>query len=79
MQPLGVKQLLVIGVSVMTFLICNNIPVISNIFVDIIVRSSAAIIIYAGIILLLKVSPDLNERYWVYKNYIKNFFTTKNH
>lgn len=70
MQPLGFKQLLVIGVAVITFLICNNIPVISNVFMDIIVRSSAAVIIYAGLILLFKVSPDLNERYWVYKNLI---------
>lgn len=79
MQPLSYKQLLVIGVSVITFLIGNAIPVFSNIFADIIIRSGVAILIYAGLILLLKVSPDLNERYRVYKNIIKKFFTTKNH
>ncbi len=78
MQPLNYRQLLVIGVSVVTYFIGNAIPVINNIFADILIRSIAAVIIYAGLIILLKVSPDLNERYWVYKNIVKRFFTTKN-
>lgn len=71
MQPLGYAQLIVIGISVITYFICNAVPVINNVFADAIIRSGLAILIYAGLTLLLKVSPDLNERYWVYKNIIK--------
>jgi O-antigen/teichoic acid export membrane protein len=68
MQPLDYKQLIVIGITVITYFISNAIPVMNNVFVDAIVRSGIAILIYAGLTLLLKVSPDLNERFAVYKN-----------
>jgi O-antigen/teichoic acid export membrane protein len=68
MQPLGYRQLIVITISVITYVIGNYIPIINNVFLDIIVRSSVATIIYAGLIIMLKVSPDLNERFEVYKN-----------
>ena len=61
-------QLLVIGIAVITYFAGNAIPVMSNVFVDAIVRSGIVILIYAGLTLLLKVSPDLNERFTVYKN-----------
>ena len=70
MQPLDYKQLLVIGISIVTYLIGNYIPVMSNVFIDVIVRSGAATAVFAGLTILLKISPDLNERYWVYKNMI---------
>lgn len=70
MQPLDHKQLIVIGISVITYFIGITIPAFSNIYVDIIVRSGIAVLIYSGLTILLKVSPDLNERYWVYKNFI---------
>ena len=70
MQPLGIKQLLVIGVAVITYFIGSVIPVFSNVFIDITIRSGVAILVYAGLILLFKISPDINERYWVYKNFI---------
>lgn len=70
MQPLDYRQLIVIAVAAVSYFIGNAIPVINNVFLDIIVRSGVTTIIYAGIIILLKISPDLNERYWVYKNLI---------
>lgn len=70
MQPLDYKQLIVIGITIVSYLIGNAIPIINNVFIDVIIRSSIVTIIYAGIILLLKVSPDLNERFMVYKNLI---------
>jgi O-antigen/teichoic acid export membrane protein len=78
MQPLDYRQLIVIGTATVSYFIGNAIPVINNVFIDAIVRSSIVIIFYAGILLLLKVSPDLNERYRVYKNLLKKFFITKN-
>jgi O-antigen/teichoic acid export membrane protein len=70
MQPLDYKQLIVIAVAAVSFFIGNAIPVMQNVFLDIIVRSGITALIYSAIIILLKVSPDLNERYWVYKNLI---------
>jgi O-antigen/teichoic acid export membrane protein len=70
MQPLDYKQLIVIGITVITYFISNAVPVINNVFGDAIVRSGIAILIYAGLTLLLKVSPDLNERFVVYKNLV---------
>jgi O-antigen/teichoic acid export membrane protein len=74
MQPLGYKQLVVIGIAVITYLAGIAIPLMSNVFVDGIVRSGVAILIYAGLTLLLNVSPDLNERFTVYKNIFINLF-----
>jgi O-antigen/teichoic acid export membrane protein len=68
MQPLDYRQLVVIAVTVVSYFIGNSIHVFNNVFIDIIVRSSVTFVIYSGTIILLKVSPDLNERYWVYKN-----------
>ena len=68
MQPLDYRQLVVIAVTVVSYFIGNSIHVFYNVFIDIIVRSSVTFVIYSGTIILLKVSPDLNERYWVYKN-----------
>ena len=70
MQPLDYKQLIVIAVAAVSFLIGNAIPVMQNVFLDIILRSGITALIYSAIIILLKVSPDLNERYWVYKTLI---------
>ena len=70
MQPLDYKQLIEIAVAAVSFFIGNAIPVMQNVFLDIIVRSGITALIYSAIIILLKVSPDLNERYWVYKNLI---------
>jgi O-antigen/teichoic acid export membrane protein len=78
MQPLDYRQLIVIGIAIISYFIGNAIPIINNIFIDAIVRSGITVLIYGGLTVLLKVSPDLNERYVVYKNLIKNFFTTKN-
>jgi O-antigen/teichoic acid export membrane protein len=77
MQPLGYKQLIVIGITIITYFISNAIPTINNVFADAFIRSGIAILIYAGLTLGLKVSSDLNERFVVYKNLFKNFFTTK--
>lgn len=73
MQPLDYRQLLVIGISGVTYLVGIAIPVINNVFIDIAVRSGAAAAVYTVLTLGLKVSPDLNERYFVYKNLVKKF------
>jgi O-antigen/teichoic acid export membrane protein len=70
MQPVDYKQLIVILIALITYFIGNSIPILSNTFLDIFIRSTAATVIYAGLTLILKVSPDLNERYAVYKNII---------
>lgn len=78
MQPLDYRQLIVIGVAVVSYFIGNAIPMIHNVFLDIIVRSAIITIIYSAVIIFLKVSPDLNERYWVYKNLILKKIKIKN-
>lgn len=70
MQPLDYRQLMVIGISAVTYIVGMVIPVMSNVFIDVAVRSGAATLVYAGMTLILKVSPDLNERFDVYKGLI---------
>jgi hypothetical protein len=49
------------------FLIGEYIPVLSNIFLDIMFRSGLVTLVYMTGILIFRISPDLNERYSVYK------------
>ena len=67
LQPIDYKQLIVILLGGITFLIGEYIPVISNVFLDIVFRSGAVTLVYMAGILTFKISPDLNERYDVYK------------
>ena len=67
MQPFDYKQLIVLFLGAVVFLIGDNIPVIDNVFLDIIVRSSVVSLIYGVAILVFRISPDLNERFTVYK------------
>jgi O-antigen/teichoic acid export membrane protein len=69
-QPLDYRQLIVIGIAAVTYIVGMVIPVMGNVFVDVAVRSGAATLVYAGLTLILKVSPDLNERFEVYKGLI---------
>ena len=68
MQPFDYKQLIVITIGVIVFIIGDNIPILNNIFLDIILRSSVVTLIYFVSIFLFKISPDINERIAVYKN-----------
>ena len=67
MQPFDYKQLIVLFLGGVVFLIGDNIPVIDNVFLDIIIRSSIVSLIYGVAILVFRISPDLNERFTVYK------------
>ena len=73
MQPIDYKQLLIIIVAAISFIIGYNIPTVKNIYLDIIVRSSITTIIFFAMILVMKVSDDINERYIVYKNYLLKY------
>lgn len=67
LQPIDYKQLIVLMLGGIVFLIGEYIPVISNVFLDIVFRSGAVTLVYMTGILTFKISPDLNERYDVYK------------
>lgn len=73
MQPLDYKQLLIIIVAAVCFVIGDIIPKAGNVYLDILIRSSVTTVIYAVLILLLKISDDVNERFVVYKNLIFKF------
>jgi len=70
MQPLNHKQLIVILIAIISFIPGYYLPVISNIYIDIFYRSTVVTLVYSLLIVLFKVSEDLNERVVVYKNLI---------
>lgn len=74
LQPFSRKNLLVLIISAIALVIGINIPLIKNIYIDIFVRSSAATIIYFGLLIIFNVSEDLTVKYHKYKN---KFFTGK--
>ncbi|MCI0474132.1 MAG: oligosaccharide flippase family protein [Ignavibacteria bacterium] len=67
LQPLDYKQLIIMLLGGAAFLIGEYIPVLSNIFLDIMFRSGLVTLVYMTGILIFRISPDLNERYSVYK------------
>ncbi len=68
MQPFSFKQIIIIICGGVVYLIGDNIPIIDNIFGDILTRSAVVTVIYITLMLIFKISPDLNERCMVYKN-----------
>lgn len=70
MQPLSIKQVYAFATGLLAFFLGELLPVVRNVFWDIAYRSISVSIFYFLIIILLKVSPDINERVIVYKNYI---------
>lgn len=71
MQPFGIKNILVIIVGLMSFAVGWYLPVMGNVFVDILYRSTITAGIFFGLILLLKVSSDLNEKFDKYAKKLK--------
>ncbi|MDD5362648.1 MAG: hypothetical protein PHN88_10985 [Ignavibacteria bacterium] len=74
LQPFDYKQLIVVVSAVLIYFVGNAIPVINFVFLDIAVRSSIVTLIFGTLMLVLKVSPDLSERFTVYKSVIINRF-----
>lgn len=60
-QPFTLSTLVVIVIAAATYGLNHLIPVFSNMFVDLIVRSGVVTIFYATAILVTKASPDANE------------------
>lgn len=67
MQPFDFKQVIVLLLGGIAFLIGESIPVINNVFLDIVFRSGLVTLFYMTGVLIFRISPDLNERYSVYK------------
>ncbi|MCX6162775.1 MAG: oligosaccharide flippase family protein [Ignavibacteriae bacterium] len=70
MQPLDHKQLLVLLVALISFTVGYCIPKISIIFIDLFVRSMITTLIYGSGIIGLKISGDINERFYHYIGFI---------
>jgi len=70
MQPLNHKQLIVLIIAAVSFLAGFYFPMISNVYLDLFVRSTLTLLIYGSAILIFKVSDDINQRFIVYKNFL---------
>jgi O-antigen/teichoic acid export membrane protein len=75
MQPLNIKQIYAFIVGLLAFVLGEILPQNKNVFIDIVYRSISVSIFYFLIIILLKVSLDINERVNVYKNFIFQKFS----
>jgi len=79
MQPYTWKHLLAIGVAVVAWLPAILIPdlngedhAIIRLIADILIRSSAIAVVFIGLTLILKISPDLNSRWRRLAGWLKN-------
>ena len=68
LQPFNGKNLSVLLIGIITMIVGLYFPVIKNLYFDILVRSSIAVIIFFGLLILLKVSDDITEKFQKYKN-----------
>jgi O-antigen/teichoic acid export membrane protein len=69
-QPFTVYTLFAIGLAVICIVLVNLMPVISNIYIDVMIRSAIFAGIFAGSILLFNVSPDITG---LYQNTLQQF------
>lgn len=69
--PFTYKNILVIGIAVALYFLNQFIPKLENVFIDIFVRSAALTISFTGLILILRISEEINE-------FVNRFFNIKN-
>jgi O-antigen/teichoic acid export membrane protein len=74
LQPFDYKQLIVVISAVLIYFVGSAVPVIDFVFLDIAVRSSIVTLIFGTLMLAFKISPDLNERFTVYKSLVLKRF-----
>lgn len=60
-QPFNRATLIVLAISLATIGVNYVLPVFDNLFVDLIFRSGIVAVFYGGLILLTKVSPEVNQ------------------
>lgn len=62
LQPYNYRHLIVIAISIITYLITFNLPVLSNEYLDIIFKGSVITILFSFMIYFSKVSEDVNQK-----------------
>jgi len=62
MQPFTYKHLIVIGITIVSFLVGNNFWRAPNLYLDILIRSGVTAVLYGGLTYVFHVSVDLNEK-----------------
>ncbi|MGC4038020.1 MAG: polysaccharide biosynthesis C-terminal domain-containing protein [Chitinophagaceae bacterium] len=60
MQPFDLRNLIALFIAACCFLICWALPVLPNVFIDSIVKSSLFIGLFGILIIRFKISPDVN-------------------
>jgi len=71
MQPFGLKNLLVIVITVMSLLVGWYLPHLGNVYADLLYRSVITAAVFFGAVILFKVSSDLNEKFDKYARKLK--------
>lgn len=66
MQPFGLKNLIVILIAFVSLVVGWYLPVIVNVYVDILYRSSITAGIYFTLVYMFRLSDDVNERIRLY-------------
>ena len=71
MQPFDSKNVIVVVLAGITLLIGLFLPALGNVYLDIVYRSGICTAFYLGLLLLLKVSSDINEKFDKYARKLK--------
>ncbi|MCD6201270.1 MAG: oligosaccharide flippase family protein [Bacteroidales bacterium] len=61
LQPYNFRFILVLLIAIISYFLGKMIPVCSNFIVDILIRSSVILILFSSLLLILKVSPEINN------------------
>ena len=67
-QPFSKKTIVSLCLLLFIYLICLNIPSVSNVFINICLKSTVAILIFLPLFFRLNLSEDLNN---ILKNLLK--------
>ena len=72
LQPFSVNHIITVFIGILVIFIGMNLPVISNIILDIVYRSIIVTVLYFGIIIPLRLSKDINEYFFTIMRKFKN-------
>jgi len=75
LQPYDYKSILVIVIAIAVYGLTYLIPDFSNFYIDIIIRSTAITLLFAVLIISLKVSEDINSSFNEYYSKLKALLT----
>lgn len=74
LQPFTLKHLIMVAITVFTITVFSFFPYLGNVFLDIIIRSTLITLVFGLLVIVFKISPDINQQLLKLKNSCYQYF-----